>query len=232
MTWTGSFVLAIAGGIAIGCLVAVAMERFFLRALEGKMMSQMLCTIGFTFFFRDLCLVIWGGSPQWVKAPAFLTGALNVHSYVFAVYRIFVVVMAIVVALGLWWLQERTRFGIMLRASVDDREMAQCVGIKFHKVSMGAFFLGGGLAALAGVIGSAYLSLFPGIEFELIPYAFVVVILGGLGSLRGVVVGSIVVGLIDNFGKALFPELSYFTLFAPMAIILAVRPTGLFGRTA
>jgi branched-chain amino acid transport system permease protein len=230
MGWTGNFYLAILCGIAIGALVAIAMERFFLRALEGKMMSQMLITVGFMFFFQDLCLVIWGGDPQWIKTPSSLTGNLYIHTLIFPVYRIFIIALAICVALGLWWLQGRTRFGVMLRASVDDREMAQGVGIRFPRVSMGAFVLGGGIAALSGVVGSAYLTVFPGIDFELLPYAFVVVILGGLGSLRGVVVGSIVVGLVDNFGKVLFPELSYFTLFASMAIILAVRPRGLFGR--
>ena len=231
MKWTGNFYFAILGGIAIGILMAIAMERFFLRALEGKMIGQMLITIGFMLFFRDLCLVIWGGDPRWITPPRYLTGTLRVHALIFAEYRIFLIALAIGVGLGLWWLLAKTRFGVMLRASVDDREMAQGVGIKFPMVSMGAFLLAGGMAALSGVVGSAYLTIFPGVDMELLPYAFVVVILGGLGSLRGVFVGSIVVGFLDNFGKALFPELSYFTLFAPMAIILAVWPRGLFGKT-
>jgi branched-chain amino acid transport system permease protein len=113
---------------------------------------------------------------------------------------------------------------------VDDGEMAQGVGINVPVVSMGVFALGAFLAALGGVIGGAFLGVYPGADFEVLPYAFVVVIVGGLGSLPGAMVGSLLVGLLDNFGKALFPELSYFTLFAPMAVILALRPTGLFGR--
>jgi branched-chain amino acid transport system permease protein len=108
--------------------------------------------------------------------------------------------------------------------------MAQGVGINVPAVVAGVFAAGAFLAALGGIIGGGFIGLYPGVDFEILPYAFVVVIVGGLGSLPGAVVGSLLVGLLDNFGKSLFPELSYFTLFAPMAVILAVRPTGLFGR--
>jgi branched-chain amino acid transport system permease protein len=104
------------------------------------------------------------------------------------------------------------------------------VGINVPLVSMGVFALGAVLAALGGVVGGGFIGVYPGVDFEILPYAFVVVIVGGLGSLQGAIVGSLMVGLLDNFGKALFPELAYFTLFAPMALILAVRPTGLFGK--
>jgi len=118
----------------------------------------------------------------------------------------------------------------MVRAAVDDAEMARGLGINVWKVMTGVFALGAFLAAAGGVIGGAFLAIYPGGDFDVLPLAFVVVIVGGLGSLKGALVGSLVVGLLDNFGKALFPELSYFTLFAPMALILAIRPTGLFGR--
>ena len=140
------------------------------------------------------------------------------------------VAVAAAVGLALWLLLDRTRVGAMVRAAVDDAEMAQGVGIHVPTVSLGIFALGAGLAALGGVIGGGFLGVYPGADFDMLPYAFVVVIVGGLGSLPGAMTGSLLVGLLDNFGKALFPELSYFTLFAPMAIILALRPTGLFGR--
>ncbi len=229
---TGNFYLALASGIAVGMLVAIAMERFFLRALEGKLLGQVLITVGFMFVFEDLCLAIWGGDPHWLKAPQYLSRSVTVGTLTLPGFRIFLVILATSVAIGLWYMLEKTRFGLMLRACVDDREMAGGVGIKFPVVSMGAFALGGGLAGLSGVVGSAYLSVYPGVDFEILPFAFVAVIVGGCGSLPGAVVGSIVVGLIDNFGKALFPDFSYFTLFAPMAIILAIKPSGLFGRGA
>ena len=139
--------------------------------------------------------------------------------------------VAALVAILLWFVLERTRVGAMMRATVDDAEMASGVGIDVRRISMGVFALGALLAAGAGVVGGAFVGVYPGADFEILPYAFVVVIVGGMGSLRGALIGSLLVGLLDNFGKALFPEFSYFTLFAPMAVILAVRPTGLFGRT-
>ena len=124
----------------------------------------------------------------------------------------------------------RHRLGAIVRAAVDDAEMARGVGIDTSRVSMYIFALGALLAALGGVIGGAFLGVYPGLDFEILPVAFAVVIIGGMGSLAGAAIGSLLVGLADNFGKALFPEIAYFTLYAPMVLILALKPTGLFGR--
>ncbi len=118
----------------------------------------------------------------------------------------------------------------MVRATVDDAQMARGVGIDTSRISMMIFSLGAALAALGGVIGGAFLGVYIGLDFEMLPIAFAVVIIGGMGSLGGAAIGALLVGLADNFGKALFPEISYFTLYAPMALILAIKPTGLFGR--
>jgi branched-chain amino acid transport system permease protein len=187
-------------------------------------------TIGFALIFQDLALLIWGGDPYTIPTPPMLSGAVRIGDLTFPVYRIFIVAIAIVIAAALWLALEGTRTGALIRAAVDDAEMAQGVGINVPTISLLIFALGAGLAALGGVIGGGFLGVYPGVDFEVLPYAFVVVIVGGLGSLPGAMVGSLLVGLLDNFGKALFPELSYFTLFAPMALILALRPTGLFGR--
>ncbi len=165
-----------------------------------------------------------------LPVPAALGGSLRFREVVFPVYRIFIVGVAVAVGVGLWLLLDRTRAGAMIRAAVDDGEMAQGVGINVPRISLAVFGLGAALAALGGVIGAGFLGIYPGADSEVLPYAFVVVIVGGLGSLPGAMAGSLIVGLLDNFGKALFPELAYFTLFAPMAVILALRPTGLFGR--
>jgi branched-chain amino acid transport system permease protein len=145
-------------------------------------------------------------------------------------YRVFMIVTAAVIGFGLWLAMEKTRMGAAVRATVDDAQMARGVGIDTAKVSMFIFSLGAFLAALGGVIGGAFLGVYPGLDFEILPLAFAVVIIGGMGSLGGAAIGALLVGLADNFGKALFPEISYFTLYAPMALILAVKPTGLFGR--
>ena len=228
---TGSFVAAMAAGALAIALIGAGMERLFLRRLPAtQTLGQVLMTIGFALIFQDVALLVWGGDPYTIPVPPRLGGSVHVGGLLFPVYRIFIVAVALGIGAALWLGLEGTRTGALIRAAVDDAEMAQGVGINVPAVSLLVFALGAGLAALGGVIGGAFLGVYPGADFEVLPYAFVVVIVGGLGSLPGAMVGSLLVGLLDNFGKALFPELSYFTLFAPMALILALRPTGLFGR--
>ena len=227
---TKSFPLALVSGAVAVALVGVGMERLFLRRLKQQVLAQVLMTMGFALIFQDLALLIWGGDPYTISVPAYLSGSLRWGLVVFPIYRMFIIVSASAVAVALWLFLENTRAGATIRAAVDDGEMAQGVGINVPFVSMGVFALGAFLAALGGVVGGGFIGVYPGVDFEILPYAFVVVIVGGLGSLQGAIVGSLMVGLLDNFGKALFPELSYFTLFAPMAVILALRPTGLFGK--
>ena len=227
---TGSFAAALVAGALAIALIGVGMERLFLRRLPGQTLGQVLMTVGFALMFQDVALLVWGGDPYTIPVPAALQGIVTAGTLRFPAYRIFIIVVAVLVGAGLWVVLDRTRVGAMIRAAVDDREMSQGVGIHVPVVSLGVFALGAALAALGGVIGGGFLGVYPGADFEVLPYAFVVVIVGGLGSLPGAMVGSLLVGLLDNFGKALFPELSYFTLFAPMALILALRPTGLFGR--
>jgi len=227
---TGSFLAALVAGAVAIALIGIGMERLFLRRLPGQTLGQVLMTVGFALMFQDVALLVWGGDPYTIPVPAALQGIVTAGTLRFPAYRIFIIVVAVLVGVGLWVVLDRTRVGAMIRAAVDDREMAQGVGIHVPVVSLGVFALGAALAALGGVIGGGFLGVYPGADFEVLPYAFVVVIVGGLGSLPGAMVGSLLVGLLDNFGKALFPELSYFTLFAPMALILALRPTGLFGR--
>ncbi len=226
---TGSWLLAIPLASLAIAVLGLVMERVFLRPLGFEPLRQVLLTIGFALLFQQGALDIWGGNNMDIKAPAALDWSLVVGRIYFPVYRIFMIGMAAGVAIVLWLVMEKTRMGAMVRASVDDAEMARGVGIDTSRVSMAVFALGAFLAALGGVIGGTFIGVYPGLDFEILPLAFAVVIIGGMGSLRGALVGSLIVGLMDNFGKALFPEISYFTLYAPMVIILAVKPTGLFG---
>jgi branched-chain amino acid transport system permease protein len=226
----GSYGLAMVAAAIVVALIGIGEWNAFLKRLSGQELGQVLTTMGFALIFQDLGLVIWGGDPYTIKAPAILSGAFQLGTLYFPVYRVFIIGVAGAIALILWLTLERTRVGAMMRATVDDPEMARGVGINVYLISMGVFALGASLAAVAGVVAGGFVGVYPGADFEILPYAFVVVIVGGMGSLKGALVGSLLVGLLDNFGKALFPELSYFTLFAPMAAILAVRPTGLFGR--
>jgi len=227
----GPFLLAIVVGTLAIAFIGIAEWNAFLKRLSGQELGQVLTTMGFALIFQDLALLIWGGDPYSLPLPSWLQGVVTAGALRFPKYRIFIMALATVIGAVLWLALDRTRVGAMIRAAVDDAEMAQGVGIRVPTVSLGVFALGALLAALGGGIGGGFLGVYPGLDFEILPYAFVVVIVGGLGSLPGAMVGSLLVGLLDNFGKALFPELAYFTLFAPMALILALRPTGLFGRT-
>ena len=227
---TGSWLLAIPVAALAIAVLGLAMERWVLRPLGSEPLRQVLLTVGFALLFQQAALDIWGGDNMDIRAPAALDWSLIVGNLYFPVYRIFMIAVAGSVGIVLWLALETTRMGAMVRATVDDAEMARGVGIDTSRISMAVFALGAFLAALGGVIGGAFIGIYPGLDFEILPLAFAVVIIGGLGSLRGALIGSLLVGLMDNFGKALFPEISYFTLYAPMVIILAVKPTGLFGR--
>jgi len=227
---TGSWLLALPAAALTIAVVGLAMERVFLRPLGFDPLRQVLLTVGFAYLFQQAALDIWGGDNLDITPPKVLTETLVAGGLHLPVYRIVMIGMAVSIGTILWLAMERTRMGAMVRATVDDAEMARGVGIDTSRVSMFIFALGAFLAALGGVIGGAFLGVYPGLDFAILPIAFAVVIIGGMGSLTGAAVGSLIVGLADNFGKALFPEISYFTLYAPMVLILALKPTGLFGR--
>jgi branched-chain amino acid transport system permease protein len=208
----------------------MTMERVFLRPLGFEPLRQLLLTVGFAFLFQQGALDIWGGNNMDITPPATLTQSIVIGGVYFPAYRMFMIALALVIGVAIWLAMEKTRMGAAVRATVDDAQMARGVGIDTNRISMFIFALGAFLAALGGVIGGAFLGIYPGLDFEMLPLAFAVVIIGGLGSLGGAAIGALAVGLADNFGKALFPEISYFTLYAPMVLILAVKPTGLFGR--
>jgi branched-chain amino acid transport system permease protein len=205
------------------------MERLLLRRLAGQPLAQVLVTLGVSFMVADACLMGWGGDPISVATPHELAGFARLGTAVFPLYRLAVIFIAVVFALALWLMLERTRLGATIRAGVDDPQMARVVGIRVSQLFTLVFALGAGLAAFAGMIGSPILSVYPGLDQDMLPLALVVVILGGTGSLLGSFVGSIIVGFIYNFGQALLPELAYFILFLPMVLVLVWRPQGLFG---
>jgi len=227
---TGSWALSIPAAALAAAVIGLLMERVFLRPLGFDQLRQVLLTVGFAFLFQQAALDIWGGNNMDITPPAVLTGSVEVGGIYLPAYRIFMIALALVIGLALWLVMEKTRMGAAVRATVDDAQMARGVGIDTNRVSMFIFALGASLAATGGVIGGAFLGVYPGLDFEVLPIAFAVVIIGGMGSLGGVAIGALLVGLADDFGKALVPELSYFSLYAPMVLILAVKPTGLYGR--
>jgi branched-chain amino acid transport system permease protein len=202
-------VAMLAGGFAV-MLLGGLIERFVIRRLAGQPLSQVLATLGIAFIIADGCLVLWTGDPQQLASPEWSRG----------------------VAAALWLLMEKTRLGAMIRAGVDDMEMARGVGIPVSRLFTLVFCLGSFLAGAGGVLGGPILSVYPGLDTDMLPLALVVVILGGVGSLAGAFVGSFLTGFVYTFGQALLPDLAYMILFLPMIIVLAVRPRGLFGKIA
>jgi branched-chain amino acid transport system permease protein len=221
------FVIAVA---VFAGLLYLLVRNISVVAIEADPLRQVLLTVGFAFLFQQAALDIWTGNNFDINPPDALTKSVQVGGMFLPLYRVFMIATAVAIGIGLWLVMEKTRMGAAVRATVDDAQMARGVGIDTSRISMFIFALGAFLAALGGVIGGAFLGIYPGLDFEMLPLAFAVVIIGGMGSLGGAAIGALLVGLADNFGKALFPEISYFTLYAPMALILAVKPTGLFGR--
>ncbi len=220
--------------IAVAALASIVLffilSRISILPIDNDVLRQVLLTVGFAFLFQQGALDIWGGNNMDINPPTELTTSVVIGGMYFPAYRIFMIAMALTIGIVLWLVMEKTRMGAAVRATVDDAQMARGVGIDTNRVSMFIFALGAFLAALGGVTGGAFLGIYPGLDFEMLPLAFAVVIIGGMGSLGGAAIGALLVGLADNFGKALFPEVSYFTLYAPMVLILAIKPTGLFGR--
>jgi branched-chain amino acid transport system permease protein len=221
---------AIAAVLVVGLLGGL-IERLILRRLGTNAQGQVLATLGLSFIAADTCLIIWGGDPLPVQAPEMLQLPLRLFGLTFPTYRLVVLVIAMVVAVLLYLLIERTRLGAMIRAGVDDMPMARAVGIPASRLFTTVFCLGAGLAGLGGTLAGPIFNAYPGLDAEMLPLALIVVILGGVGSLAGTFVASFIVGFIYTFGIFLVPDLAYVVLFLPMVVVLAFRPQGLFGRS-
>jgi branched-chain amino acid transport system permease protein len=225
-----NFWLAALASAAAMVVIGGFIERVLLRRLAGQELAQVLLTLGLSFIVADLCLMVWTGDPIQPATPPQLQGVLNAFGMFFPLYRVAIVGIAVAVAIALWVMIDRTRLGAMIRAGVDDAPIARVMGIRVSQLFTLIFCLGAGLAAFAGVMGAPYLSVYPGLDGDMLPLALIVVILGGTGSLLGALVGSFIIGFLYNFGQAMFPDLAYVILFLPMLLVLVLRPQGLFGR--
>ena len=224
--WAG----ALAGALS-AAVFGLIVERGLLRRVRNQEMPEVLVTVGVSFVIADLVLALFGGDPKSVGSGAGApTGALVIGDFAYPQYRLFIIGVTVLIGIVLFVVQKRTRIGAIVRAGVDNREMTAAIGINIDRVFTGIFIFGAFLAGITGAIGSGLLSLSPSSGTEILLFAMVVVIIGGLGSIQGAAVGAVLIGLIDAFAKAWLPEFSYFTIFAPMALVLVFRPYGLFGR--
>lgn len=228
---TGSFGLAlISGGLTI-VVLGYLVDRFLIARTGTNHLAQVLLTVGVAFFVGEVCLAIWGGDSLKVQIPTYLRGSVELPGGLYyPKLRFALIVLGAATAGLLWLLYTKTQVGALVRAGVDDREMVTSIGINIDRLFVLVSALASFFAGFAGVVGGAFLTLNPGAEWDILVLALVVVIVGGLGSLEGAILGSIVVGLLDAFGRWLLPEFSYFVLFGPMAVLLLFRATGIFGK--
>jgi branched-chain amino acid transport system permease protein len=230
---TGYWFLALFGGAIGAALVGVAMQYLVLDRYQGQDLRQALVTIGLSIIAADLLLARYGGLTYQFEVPELLYGSMPlpvVGGY--PIFRLTLIGFAIALYLGLWMLVQRTRFGIIIRAGVDDRQMLGALGINLTRVSILVFGLGSALVGLAGVVGSSALSIAPGEDARYLLSSLVVVIVGGMGSIPGAAIGALLVGLAEQVGLAYFPTYSVVISFVIMVAVLAWRPYGLLGRPA
>jgi branched-subunit amino acid ABC-type transport system permease component len=228
---TGSFWWALLlAPVLVGALGA-GLERTCLRRLYGRpILDQVLLTFGFVYVFEDLVKWAWGGRIRSLPGPALLEGSVSLAGAVVPTYRLFVIGFGLLVALGLWLLIERTRLGAVVRAGVHDAEMTAGLGIDVDRLFTLVFAGGAALAGLSGVIAGPIQSAYPAMGSEILVRTLIVVVVGGLGSLKGSLVGSLVIGQAETFGKAWLPGAAMLMIYLVMAAVVLARPQGLFGR--
>jgi branched-chain amino acid transport system permease protein len=224
----GSFWTALALAPLVAAAVGVVLYFLLLkRAEQGGHLTQVLLTVGVIYMGTDLIRIAYGDLPKGVSQPEMLGGAVNLFGILYPAYRLFIIALGLVVMTVLYFALERTRLGALVRAGVDDRATVETLGIDIAKVFALAFGIGSYLAGVAGVIAAPVFSVYPGMDVSIIILVLIVVVVGGLGSLRGVIVGSLLIGFADTFGKILLPQFAMMMIYLVMALVLIFRPSGL-----
>jgi len=228
---TGSFLLAVLAGAFTSGLAGLIIERGFLRLLLKQELEQVLVTFGFVYIIGNVILWIWGAWPRAAFVPSYFSGSVAIMGSHFPVHRFAVIAIGAAICIGLWWLQEKTRTGAIIRAGMDNAEMVGGLGINLTPINIGAFFLGSFIAGGGCVIG---VQLFGSIAHNdgvnMLLTAIAVCIIGGIGSVQGALVGALLIGIIDNFGRVYFPVMAPWTMYLLLILVLMVRPSGLLGR--
>jgi branched-subunit amino acid ABC-type transport system permease component len=223
------FVVAVLAAVVLGVLLGGGLTAA-LRPISGRgHLDQALLTLGIAFVLSDIASIVWGNDFRSVPPPAFLRGSTSVLGHAYPTYRLAVIVVGLAIAGAVYALFERTRLGAVVRAAVEDRAMVSALGINVGRVLVAVFAIGSALAAFGGVIGGPVLAVNPGLDWEVLILALIVVVIGGLGSIKGAFAGALLIGQVQSLGVALVPQFAAFLLFGAMAVVLLVRPEGLFG---
>jgi branched-chain amino acid transport system permease protein len=228
-----SFGIAAILAVAVISLLSVGVERvFFVKLYKSPEIDQILMTIGLCFMAVGAFTLIFGPNLLPTRLPASLEGNVPLLGRNFPVYRLFVLVIGVVIIFALWFIFDRTNFGAQLRAAVDNRTMAQATGINVNRLFSVTFAIGAGLAALGGIIGAAMLPIDPLYPFFYLPLFLIIVVLSGFGNIKSSLAVAIIVGVIDTAGRFLMPELGGFTIYVLLIGLLLWRPEGLLARRA
>jgi len=231
---TGWWILAVAAGFAAAAIAGLLIQWLILRHMQGQELRQTLVTIGLSIVIADVLLWIFTGQVHQLEAPSWLQGPIRdiplIRAY--SAYRLSLLGFGILIGVGLWWLLNRTRVGMMIRAGVDDRAMLAAAGVNVNRVFAITFMLGAGLAGFGGVIGAVELSMVPGEDIRLLLASLIVVIVGGMGSVVGAAIGAVILGLAETYGLAYAPTYSVVFTFGILILVLAFRPRGIMGRAS
>ena len=228
---TQSMVLGIIAGTALAGITGLVIERGFLRQLYKQELEQILVTFGFLHIITNIHLWIYGAWPKAAFVPGILSGSIPIGRFLFPIYRFAIIIIGAVLCFGLWWLQENTKVGAIIRAGMDDAEMVLGLGINLRPINIAVFCLGAALAGFAGVVGAPVLG---GVDLEtgidMVFVAIAVCIVGGVGSMQGALVGALLIGVTTSLTGLYFPVIAMFVMYILMILILICRPSGIFGR--
>jgi len=227
---SGSLTVAILGGTALAVLFGLVLERLLFRFFyQRDHLDQVLLTFGLIYIFEEMRSLLWGDDVHGVKIPELLRFSIPLtENLSYPVYRLFIAGLCIALAIGLYLLINNTRLGMKIRAGAFNRDMAEALGVNIRRIHAVVFALGVGLAAFAGIIAAPISSVYPNMGSQVLIMCFVVVVIGGIGSVRGALISALLVGLVDTFGKVLLPQISGMLVYMLMAAVLLWKPEGLF----
>jgi branched-chain amino acid transport system permease protein len=226
----GSLSLALMVGAVLALVFGFALERLLFRHFYKRdHLDQVLLTFGLIYIFEELRSMVWGDDVHGVAVPAALSASVPLTDTLsYPVYRLFMSAICVVLALGLYWLIAKTRLGMQIRAGAFNRDMAQALGINVKRIQAIVFAIGVMLAAVAGMVAAPIASVYPNMGSQVLIMCFVVVVIGGIGSVRGALIAAMLVGLVDTFGKVLLPQFAGMLVYVLMALVLLYKPEGLF----
>jgi branched-chain amino acid transport system permease protein len=230
LAWVDAFWLAIIVAAVALAIIGFALYWFFLKKLYGRAAEQGVLTIGVALMIANVVFWIWGPRAKIMQTPDLFAGVIHIGALSFPIYRLFVVGVGIVVLALLWFIQDRTRAGAIIRAGMDNKDMTVSLGINYGLVSTMVFLLGMALAGVAGVIGAPITGAYPSMGDNLLLLTLIVVVVGGTGYIQGTMLGALVIGLLDTFGKAYIPQVALFFAWIVFLAVLLLRPSGLIGR--